>query len=169
MTCIRNEQKPVLRIRDVYPGSRSKFFRSRPDPRSRVKKIPDPGSASKNWSILNPKKNCSKLSEIWTGMFSLDPDLDILPIPVPGVKKAPDPGSPQHWKKNSYPVPYRLLYPAFVCKYPAAFVCKCVSSNLYSEIGMVPGYRYTADDALPAPCGLLSYLSTYFLILRSPV
>jgi hypothetical protein len=32
----------VLRTRDVYPGSR-------------VKKVPDPGSASKNLSILNPK------------------------------------------------------------------------------------------------------------------
>ncbi len=36
---------------DVYPGS--VFFH----PGSRVKQIPDPGSASKNLSILNPK-NC---------------------------------------------------------------------------------------------------------------
>jgi hypothetical protein len=36
----------VLRIRDVYPGSRIRIF-SIPDPGSRVKKIPDPGSASK--------------------------------------------------------------------------------------------------------------------------
>jgi hypothetical protein len=26
-------------------------------------------------------------------MFILDPDLDFLPIPDPGIKKAPDPGS----------------------------------------------------------------------------
>jgi hypothetical protein len=36
----------------------------------------------------------SKLSKIWSGMFFPDPDLDFLPIPDPGVKKARD---PQHW------------------------------------------------------------------------
>jgi hypothetical protein len=52
---------------DVYPGSRIPIFPSQiPDPISRVKKIPDPGSASKNLSILIPK-NCF-----------LDPDLDFL-------------------------------------------------------------------------------------------
>jgi hypothetical protein len=35
----------VLRIRDVYPGSRI-----------RTVSIPDPGSSSKNLSILTPKK-----------------------------------------------------------------------------------------------------------------
>ncbi len=77
---------PVLRIRDVYPGSRIRFFF-----------ILDHGSASKNLSILN-QKNVSKLSEIWSGLFI--PDLDrgsgfFYPswIPDPGVKKAPDPGS----------------------------------------------------------------------------
>jgi hypothetical protein len=38
-------RKPVLRIRDVYPGSRI-----------RIVSIPDPGSSSKNLSILTPKK-----------------------------------------------------------------------------------------------------------------
>jgi hypothetical protein len=41
---------PELRIRDVYPGS--EFFQ----PGSRVKKIADPGSASKNLSIFNSKQ-----------------------------------------------------------------------------------------------------------------
>jgi hypothetical protein len=43
--------QPVLRFRDVYPGS--EFFH----PGSRVKKIPGPGSAyvPKNLSIVNPK------------------------------------------------------------------------------------------------------------------
>ncbi len=50
--------------------------------------ILDPGSASKNLSIFNPKI-VSKLSEIWSGMFIPDPDL----IPDHWVKKAPDPGS----------------------------------------------------------------------------
>ncbi len=33
-------------------------------PRSKVKKIPDPGSASKNLRMFNPKKIVSRLSEI---------------------------------------------------------------------------------------------------------
>ncbi len=60
-----------------------------PDPWSGVKKVP--GSApKKNLSILS-HKIVSKLSEIWSGMFSLDLDLDFLPIPDPRVKMAPDP------------------------------------------------------------------------------
>jgi hypothetical protein len=60
---------PVLRIGDVYPGFRIQFF-SIPDPRSRVLKIPDPGSASKNLSILTQK------------------------ISVPDLDPNPDPDSP---------------------------------------------------------------------------
>ncbi len=60
------------------PGS--EFFH----PGSRVKKIPDPAISVKE-SIFNPKI-VSKLSEIWSGMFTPDPDLDFLPIP-----------DPQHW------------------------------------------------------------------------
>ncbi len=52
----------MLRIRDVYP--RSDFFPSR---------IPDPGSASKNLSILT-QKMFSKLQEIWSGLFIPDPE-----------------------------------------------------------------------------------------------
>jgi hypothetical protein len=70
-----------------------------PDPNffhhgSRVKKLPDPGSASasKNLSILT-QNIVSKLSEILSGMFVPDPDFDFLPIPDPVVKKASDPGS----------------------------------------------------------------------------
>ncbi len=36
---------------------------------------------------------CSKLSEIWFGLFIPDPDPDFLPIRLLGVKRAPDPGS----------------------------------------------------------------------------
>jgi hypothetical protein len=48
---------PVLRIRDVYPGSRIRLF-TIPDPGSELSpsRIPDPGSSSKNLSILTPKK-----------------------------------------------------------------------------------------------------------------
>ncbi len=68
----------VLRIRNVYPGYRIRIF-----------SIPNPGSASKNFSILT-KKTVSKLSEIWSGLFIPDPDPDFLPIPDP-IKMAPDP------------------------------------------------------------------------------
>jgi hypothetical protein len=81
----RNVPWPVVRIRDVYP-------------RIRIFSIPDPGSQIqfrilvKKFKYFNPKM-VSKLSEIWSGMFVPDPDLDFSPIPDPGVKKAPDPGS----------------------------------------------------------------------------
>jgi hypothetical protein len=75
--------------------------------------IPDPGSTSKNLSILT-QKSVFKFSEIWSGLFIPDPDPGFLPIPDPGVKKAPDPESrtpdpdTQHckdvWNKN------RLIY-----------------------------------------------------------
>ncbi len=54
--------------------------------------IPDPGSATKNLSILT-QKIVSILSIICSGMFIPDPDLDFLPIPEPGFNQAPAPGS----------------------------------------------------------------------------
>ncbi len=78
---------PVLRIRNVYPGSQ--FFH----PGHRVKKIPDPrsASASKNLSISIPK-TVSKLSETRPGMFVLDPRSRIriqiiFPTRIQGSKK----------------------------------------------------------------------------------
>jgi hypothetical protein len=50
-TCCPLTTRPVLRIRDVYPGSRIRLF-SIPDPHI---SIPDPRSASKNLSILTQK------------------------------------------------------------------------------------------------------------------
>ncbi len=52
---------PVLWIRCVYQGSWIWIF-----------SIPDPGSTSKNLSILTPKI-VSTLSEIWSGLFNPDP------------------------------------------------------------------------------------------------
>jgi hypothetical protein len=82
---------PVLRTRDVYPGS--DFFPSR---------IPDsnclhPGSRIriKEFKYFNPKKWFLSPRKYDPGCSSRiqDPDADFLPIPDPGVKKAPDPGS----------------------------------------------------------------------------
>jgi hypothetical protein len=82
---------PVLRIRDVYPGSRIQLF-SIPDPNCL-----HPGSASKNFSVLTQKKWFLSSRKYDPGCLSWvpDPDADFYPsrIPDPGVKKAPDPGS----------------------------------------------------------------------------
>jgi hypothetical protein len=63
--------------------------------RIRIVSIPDPGSASKNLSILTPKNQFLSYRKYDPGCSSRipDPDADFLPIPDPGVKKAPDPGS----------------------------------------------------------------------------
>jgi hypothetical protein len=97
--------KEVLRIRDVYPGSRIRLF-TIPDPGFEVtpSRIQDPGSLSKNLSILTPKKTKNGFSAlknmirfVHTGSRITDPDADFLPSRVPGPgyrgQKAPDPGS----------------------------------------------------------------------------
>jgi hypothetical protein len=58
------DKKPVLRIRDVYPGP--EFFH----PGFRVKKITDP---HQKIQVFLTQKNVSKLLENW--MFIADPDL----------------------------------------------------------------------------------------------
>jgi hypothetical protein len=80
-----------------------------PGSRIRTVSIPDPGSSSKNLSILTPKKAkkwflSSKKYDPGYSSRIPDPDADFLPsrIPDPGVKKAPNSGSripdpdPQH-------------------------------------------------------------------------
>ncbi len=62
----------------------SEFFTSR----IQIFSIPD----LKEFKFLNPK-NCSKLSETWSGLLIPDPDPDFVPIPDPGAKKTPKPGS----------------------------------------------------------------------------
>ncbi len=63
----------------------------------RIFSITDPGTASKNLSILTQKIVC-KLSEIWSGLFFADPDPDFYPSRIQGSKRhrIPDP-DPQHW------------------------------------------------------------------------
>ncbi len=73
---------PVLRIRDVYPGS--EFISSRIQ-------------GQKNLSISYPKNCFSALVNMRPGCSYRiripDPDLNCLPIPDPGIKKAPDPNT----------------------------------------------------------------------------
>ncbi len=87
----------VLRIRDVYPGSRIRIF-SIPDPGYRVEKIPDPGSgtASKNLSILTQKLFLNSW-KYYPGCSSRIRILIVYPsrIPDPGVKRHRTP-DPQH-------------------------------------------------------------------------
>jgi hypothetical protein len=96
----------VWRIRDVYPGSRIRLF-SIPDPNCLHpgSRIPDPGSSSKNLSILTPKKAKKLVSKLLKNMMRVvHPGFRIRMltfshpasrIPDPGVKKhpIPDPGS----------------------------------------------------------------------------
>ncbi len=79
-----------------------------PGSRIRIVSIPDPGSASKNLSILTPKKpkkwfRSSRKYDPDCSSRIPDPDADFLPIPDPGSKgqkgtgsRIPDP-DPQHY------------------------------------------------------------------------
>ncbi len=88
-TLIISYSLPVWRIRDVYPRYRIRLF-----------SIPDPGSSSKNLSILTPKTAkkwfiSSKKYDPDCSSRIPDPDADFLPSQIQdtGVKKAPNPGS----------------------------------------------------------------------------
>ncbi len=87
----------MLRIRYVYPGS--EFFPSL----IRIFSIRDPGSTSKNLSILTPKI-VSKLSEIRSGLFIPDPDPDCLVFTHPGSR-----GQKRHRIADSDPQHRMLL------------------------------------------------------------
>jgi hypothetical protein len=76
--------KPVLRIRDIYPGF-EKF--SIPDPVSKRYRIPNPVPHQRIKVFLN-QKNVSKISEIRSRMFIPYQDLDFLPIPDHGSGSA---------------------------------------------------------------------------------
>ncbi len=82
----------MLRIQNVYPGSRIRLF-SIPHPGSQIRtvSIPDPGSASKNLTILTPKKPkkwflSSRKYDPCCSSRIPDPDADFLPIPDPGSR-----------------------------------------------------------------------------------
>jgi hypothetical protein len=44
----------------------------------------------------------------------LKPDLDFLPIPDPGTKKAPDPGSRTRIRDTSFTVPVTALHKKYI-------------------------------------------------------
>ncbi len=67
----------MLRIRDVYPGSRIRIF-----------SIPDTRSVNKNSGIVTKKIVLSSRKYDPGGSYRIR-----ILIPEPGVKKAPDPGS----------------------------------------------------------------------------
>jgi hypothetical protein len=95
-------------------GSRM-FIPDPGDPVSRVKKIPDSGSASASMNIsILALKTVSQLSEKLSGMFIPDPDF--FPSRIQGSKKhrTPDP-DPQHKLitvsiNNYHPYPVSLLF-----------------------------------------------------------
>jgi hypothetical protein len=102
---VRNPSIPVIAGKSFLHCCGSGMFI--PDPtffhpgsRIRTVSIPDPGSSSKNLSILTPKKAIkwflsSKKYDPGCSSRIPDPAADFLPsrIPDPGVKKAPNPGS----------------------------------------------------------------------------
>jgi hypothetical protein len=94
----------VLRIRDVYLGS--DFFPSR----IRTVSIPDPGSASKNLSILSPKKwfLSSRKYDLGCSSRIPDPDADFLPIPDPGSRGQKGTGSRIRIRNTGFPNPFKL-------------------------------------------------------------
>ncbi len=71
--------------------------------RLQIFSILDPGSATKNLSILT-QKIVSKISEIWSGSFIPDPDPDFLPTRI-SVFSDPD---PQHCSLHSGTCTYFL-------------------------------------------------------------
>ncbi len=99
----------MLRIRDVYPGSRIRIFPSLiPDPGSKRS-----GSASKNSiQVFLSQKIVSKHSQIRFGMFKPYPDLDFYPSRIQGSKRH---GSKIHntaiyWCEEPVWEPYKVLY-----------------------------------------------------------
>ncbi len=92
---------PVLRIRDVYPGSRIRLF-----------SIPDPGSASKNLSILTQTNGFWALQKIWFRLFIQDPNPDFLPIPDPGSRGQKGTGSRIPDPQYCSPPPYHQAWQA---------------------------------------------------------
>jgi hypothetical protein len=86
---------PESSVADPRCLSRIRIF-SIPDPGSRVKKIPDPDPLQRVLSILTQKLFLSSRKYRYDlGCSSRiripDPDLEFLPVPDPGVKKAPNP------------------------------------------------------------------------------
>jgi hypothetical protein len=94
----------VLRIRDIYPGSRILIFSIR-DPGPRVKRF---RIRIKKLNFFNPKKwflslgNMFRVVQPGSGSRTRilifypripDPEPGVKKAPDPGVKKAPDPGS----------------------------------------------------------------------------
>ncbi len=78
----------ILVISVADPGCLSRI----PDPNFSIPDSWSKRSASNNPSLFNPKI-VSKLSEIWSGMFIPDPNLDFLPIPNPRSRAQKGTGS----------------------------------------------------------------------------
>jgi len=119
----------VLRIRDVYPGSRIRLF-SMPDPTCL-----HPGSRIliKEFQYFNPKKMVSKLLKIWSGLF--------IPDPGSGCWLSTHPGSRGQKGTQS-----RILDPGsrsaalvFLSSKDETFVlCLCINNKLFPNNLVIP-------------------------------
>jgi hypothetical protein len=110
----------VLRIRNDFPGSRIRLF-----------SVLDPGSTSKNLSILTQKTDFEALGNM-IRVVRPGSRIRILifypsRIPDPGVKKAPD---PEHWFINIHKVAELVL-----CLHGSEFLGKLFLLPVYFNFG----------------------------------
>ncbi len=92
--------KTLVSSSDADPGCLSRI---------RIFSIPDPGSASKNVSILT-QKIVTVLSEIWSWLFIPDPDPDFLSIPDPVSRGQKGTGSRIRIRNTGFFPPPFLLH-----------------------------------------------------------
>jgi hypothetical protein len=121
MKSAEQRRKPVLRIRDVYPGSRIRLF-SIPDPGSELfpSRIPDPHQRIKyfspKWFLRSKKYDPGGSSRI--------PDPDFLPIPDPGSRGQKGTGSRIRISNTGANIYFfYFLWRARVC-WPLLFLCR---------------------------------------------
>ncbi len=115
-----------------------------PGSRIRTVSIPDPGSSSKNLSILTQKK--SKKYDPGCSSRIPDPDADFLPsrIPNPGVKKhpIPDPGSGSATLHIRY-----IFILMFFCGWDLAkwFELLTANAEVATVLGLIPASFDTVE------------------------
>ncbi len=151
MSGARHDPLTVLRIQNIYPGSRIRIF-----------SIRDPGSASasKNSNILT-QKIVSKLSEIWSRMFISDPDPGSEPwvFTHPGSRireskrlRIPDsesgsatlPTKHENYSRQKRLSKYPVVKWQFVEIWSFKKICRCVSvekCSIYQTVVTKPAKR----------------------------
>ncbi len=172
----------VLRILGADPGSQTRdpnFFQ--PVSEFFPPRFPDPGSASKNLSILT-QKIVSKLPEIWSGLFIPDSDPEFLSIPDPGTRCQKGTGSrhtacalrhlryipndcePQLGQANYWISAITCLPRRNVCLRLTGVERLCLSSVPPSPAASRnTGWRRLISDSCSMPCSATTVRSHYYM------